>query len=102
MTWSTGTLPSVYTPEVGWYDEEIPYYDWVTGESTDVSKQIGHFTQMVWTDTTHIGCAETRITRTSLGVDTNYAYSVCRYSPPGNIYSGGSLLIEKVQPLIVQ
>ena len=35
MTWSTGTLPTVYTPETGWYDDEIPFYDWVTGESTD-------------------------------------------------------------------
>ena len=64
MTASTGTLPTVYTPEPQWYEGEIPFYNWSTGETTDPSEQVGHFTQMVWTDTTHIGCGESRITRT--------------------------------------
>ncbi|HYD28509.1 CAP domain-containing protein [Brevundimonas sp.] len=38
---------------------------------------VGHYTQLVWRDTTHVGCAvETRGDRSVLA---------CRYAPPGNI-----------------
>lgn len=37
---------------------------------------VGHYTQMIWRDTTHVGCATV-----SVG---NYDILVCRYSPPGN------------------
>ena len=63
MTASTPTAPGVFTPELGWYEGEIPFYNWATGGTTDPSEQVGHFTQMVWDDTTHIGCGEARISR---------------------------------------
>ncbi len=40
-------------------------------------RDIGHYTQMVWRHTTDIGCG--------WASDSNSAYLVCRYSPPGNI-----------------
>ena len=67
-------------PEIGWYDDEEPNYDYATGSSSN-GGVIGHFTQMVWRETTEIGCAERKITREN-GWD--YTYSVCRYTPPGN------------------
>ena len=40
-------------------------------------EDVGHYTQLVWRDTTHVGCAvETRGDRSVLA---------CRYAPPGNI-----------------
>jgi uncharacterized protein YkwD len=36
----------------------------------------GHYTQVVWKDTTQVGCG--------LASDANQDYLVCRYSPPGN------------------
>ena len=53
-----GTFPSVSTTE-NWFD-------------------VGHYTQMVWKNTTSVGCAG----RT--GSDGYYRL-VCRYSAPGNI-----------------
>jgi hypothetical protein len=45
-----------------------------TGNWADV----GHYTQIIWRDTTHVGCALS----TAGGNDI----LVCRYSPPGNYY----------------
>jgi uncharacterized protein YkwD len=38
---------------------------------------VGHYTQMVWRGTTHVGCAVHRGGR--------HDFLICRYSPPGNI-----------------
>lgn len=37
---------------------------------------VGHYTQIVWPSTTHVGCAMASSATTD--------YFVCRYSPPGN------------------
>ncbi|WP_265563487.1 CAP domain-containing protein [Sphingomicrobium arenosum] len=37
---------------------------------------VGHYTQIVWPTTTHVGCA--------LASSATMDYFVCRYSPPGN------------------
>jgi hypothetical protein len=71
-----------FTPEdmVGdWIEEKAQYRHGVfphvsrTPNWTDV----GHYTQLVWRSTTHVGCAiVTRDDRSILA---------CRYAPPGNI-----------------
>lgn len=62
----------------GWVDEQQYFKEGVfpnvstTGSWSDV----GHYTQVVWASTTHVGCA----IASSNTSDT----LVCRYSPPGN------------------
>ena len=78
----TGWGGRQFTPEdmIGdWMAEKANYRHGVfpnvsrTGNWSDV----GHYTQLVWRDTTHVGCAvETRGDRSVLA---------CRYAPPGNI-----------------
>lgn len=46
-----------------------------TGKWEDVS----HYTQLIWKDTRHVGCA--------LSKNAQWEYLVCRYDPPGN-YEG--------------
>jgi uncharacterized protein YkwD len=47
--------------------------DSTTGNWADV----GHYTQLIWFNTTSVGCAEAS--------DGNFDYLVCQYSPPGNV-----------------
>lgn len=59
-----------------WYDE-ISLYDW---RNPSFNSEIGHFTQLVWKDTTKIGCAR-GFSKRGKGV-----YLVCNYDPPGNVF----------------
>lgn len=68
-----------------WTDERAAY---VHGIYPDVRRPgdvtvVGHYTQMVWRDTTDVGCAlvEGRGQRDR----RNRQILVCRYSPPGNV-----------------
>ena len=38
---------------------------------------VGHYTELIWRDTTHVGCA--------VAIRGDRAVLACRYSPPGNI-----------------
>ena len=78
----TGWGSRVWTPEemVGeWIAEKRNYMHGVfpnvsrTGQWTAV----GHYTQIVWRGTTHVGC--------SIASRGNRSVLACRYSPPGNI-----------------
>ena len=62
----------------GWISEKTMYID---GVLPNVSKDgnwttVGHYTQIIWKSTTHVGCA--------VASDDRDDYLVCRYSPPGN------------------
>jgi hypothetical protein len=63
-----------------WVEERARYIDALlpnvstTGEWGDV----GHYTQIIWRTTTHVGCA--------LASNGRADFLVCRYSPPGNVF----------------
>lgn len=66
-----------YSPHeamVAWYDE-YQQYDYASGQ---FSSSTGHFTQMVWKDTTEVGCA-------TINCDGWGPYLACEYTPRGNI-----------------
>jgi hypothetical protein len=45
--------------------------------STGRWEDVGHYTQIVWSDTARVGCA--------LRSSAEYDYLVCRYASPGNV-----------------
>ncbi|MDY7230138.1 CAP domain-containing protein [Hyalangium rubrum] len=48
-------------------------------------KQCGHYTQIVWRNTTHVGCAMKLCDKNSpFQGFTRWEFWVCNYSPPGN------------------
>ncbi|KAJ5917446.1 hypothetical protein N7466_011000 [Penicillium verhagenii] len=82
------------------YNDEIEYFPTPYGESdpsmSDFDKW-GHFSQIVWKATTHVGCAT--VVCDPLGdVDSSDAlpFTVCNYSPVGNV--GGEYGDNVLQP----
>ena len=64
----------------GWLSERTLYVD---GPVPDISRtgnwaDVGHYSQIIWSDTRHVGCALVNNERLDL--------LVCRYDPAGNIY----------------
>eukprot|EP01025_Chloroclados_australasicus_P035343 TRINITY_DN3600_c0_g1_i3.p1 TRINITY_DN3600_c0_g1~~TRINITY_DN3600_c0_g1_i3.p1 ORF type:complete len:591 (-),score=56.65 TRINITY_DN3600_c0_g1_i3:881-2653(-) len=82
----------------GWYNE-IDLYDY---SNPVFEVATGHFTQIVWSDTTQVGCyihtcPEYVLSerKSPLQVPGDWEYVVCRYNPPGNFKN---LMAEKVTP----
>jgi len=78
----TGWGERVWTPEemVGeWIAEKAQYRDGVfpNVSRTGDWEAVGHYTQLIWRGTTHVGCA--------IAVQGDRSVLACRYSPPGNI-----------------
>lgn len=72
MFWASGRQ---WTPDavVNNWAEEAADYDYSTNRCRGVC---GHYTQVVWADTTEVGCAVVRSSREEMWV--------CNYNPPGN------------------
>ncbi|KAK6504868.1 hypothetical protein TWF481_006805 [Arthrobotrys musiformis] len=70
--------PNVSAAITAWKDE-VDKYDY---GDPDFSKETGHFTQLVWTNTTQIGCA-----RKECGGEGEAPgwFIACEYSPHGNV-----------------
>ena len=63
-----------------WVAEKNNYHGGPITPDIPANQTIGHYTQMVWRNTTSVGCGA--------GSDSKLPYSilVCRYYPPGNIF----------------
>ncbi|XP_028130843.2 venom allergen 5-like [Diabrotica virgifera virgifera] len=76
----------------GWYDEVKIYPpEWAKSFDTH-GKKVGHYTQIVWADTNHVGCGITKYLED--GWET--WYMACNYGPGGN--AGAKPLYEQGPP----
>ena len=66
-----------------WVSEK-QYYNYGNNSCSDVC---GHYTQVVWADSTKLGCAMANCTKNSPLGGGDWELWVCNYDPPGN--SGG-------------
>ncbi len=91
LSWSTGktSVQDVSIQEVvkTWADEE-KWYDY-TSNRCEPGKQCGHYTQIVWQDTSEVGCA------LKVCADKSQSW-VCSYNPAGN-YVGQRPYEKKTQ-----
>ncbi|CAA6798689.1 MAG: Unknown protein [uncultured Sulfurovum sp.] len=63
-----------------WYDEKKYYND--TTEECKIGHVCGHYTQIVWKNSKHLGCASAKYIK---GSYKNGYVTVCKYYPYGNI-----------------
>lgn len=71
-----------YNGEVGWYPQP---YGQASPDMTNFEKW-GHFSQIVWGDTTSVGCATNNCGPNGLanvGSDVSPYFTVCNYYPAG-------------------
>jgi hypothetical protein len=74
-----------------WYGEEKNYNCPANTCDTTGGKMCGHLTQIVWRDTTTVGCGLAKCQMVS-GSTTWYVQNcVCRYQPPGNMNGNSPL-----------
>jgi hypothetical protein len=78
----------------GFYNNELGNFEGLYGQDTpsnidtDAFDGWGHFSQIVWSDTTDVGCATVDCTAQGLGnvgSDVPPFFTVCNYFPPGKI-----------------
>ncbi|XP_028777942.1 pathogenesis-related protein 1-like [Neltuma alba] len=76
IAWSSSDMTGTDAVKM-WVDEKANY-DY--NSNSCVSGQCGHYTQVVWKNSIHVGCAKVRC-------DNGGTFIGCNYDPPGN-YEG--------------
>ena len=80
------------TASVDAWGDERALYSW-KGTQTGFTEATGHFTQLVWKDTTSVGCAAVDCHGVS-GSNIQGVFLVCEYWPAGNIVGDNDQYFE--------
>jgi Cysteine-rich secretory protein family len=85
LYYSAGSVPTPADAVASWESESTAYTYAAIGDPVNTFSDIGHYTQLVWANTTQIGCGVTHCTtNTPFPGFPEWDFIVCRYSPPGN------------------
>ena len=80
--YSYGEMAQLWVDEKRYFvNRPTPNFS-TTGNFADV----GHYTQIIWPDTTQLGCA--------IASDRGFDYLVCRYTAPGNVMGQRALPVR--------
>ena len=76
----TDQMISTDSDPVYWWAAEEESYNYAKN-TCQAGEQCGHYTQLVWADTTEVGCGVSSCIKGEERIDL----WVCRYNPPGNV-----------------
>ncbi|KAK3199736.1 hypothetical protein Dsin_023151 [Dipteronia sinensis] len=88
LAWSSGDLSGVEAVGL-WVKEKADYY--IISNTCRTGKVCGHYTQVVWQDSQHLGCAKVRC-------ETGGSFIICNYDPPGNVVGSRPFEINQTAP----
>ncbi|XP_024365166.1 pathogenesis-related protein PRB1-2 [Physcomitrium patens] len=75
LFWGSGQNWTPFEAVTAWNDEKVDYN--YNTNTCAPNKVCGHYTQVVWNTTTHVGCASEMCSDDGI-------YIICSYDPPGN------------------
>ena len=78
---AAASYPLTYSGAISMWEDEKAHYHYATNRC-DSGEVCGHYTQMIWKDTTQVGCGKATYTT---GKYVGGTVIVCRYNPPGNV-----------------
>ncbi|KAJ8941289.1 hypothetical protein NQ314_010439, partial [Rhamnusium bicolor] len=81
------TVKSIKDLILLWYDEVSIFNTTWINDTRDRGVKVGHYTQLVWAETTEIGCAMTYYTTIETQRKWYHIVFVCNYGPGGNYVS---------------
>lgn len=91
-------VPATPASSVAAWDSESTLYTYGTIPSPN-QNDIGHYTQLVWANTTAVGCAITTCSINSpFGGNAPWNFVACQYSPPGNFTGQFPYVLAVVNP----
>lgn len=92
VVYPTKGMDACTSAAYSWYMEVTSYNFSNPSVSKEQDVQIGHFTQMIWSSSTKLGCAWARckqgLAQTGLSLPADFV--VCAYSPGGNVMGVGA------------
>jgi hypothetical protein len=77
--YASTNVPNPVVDSVNQWYNEISSYDFGAGGFAEAT---GHFTQVIWLKTTHLGCG---VATNCTSIDGYSVLVVCRYTPAGNV-----------------
>jgi hypothetical protein len=110
LAWGWGTPALTSTKAIGdWYGEIGVPYDFdhpidsykaaEDADPADHTKEVRHFTQVVWKATKEVGCAVATCEAPAPDrTDSMWKFFVCRYLPPGNINAKNPGVLDENVP----
>ncbi len=72
------------TASTSWYSE-VQYFDFNTFKSNTAGKAVGHFTAMIWKNSTQIGLGYVKVIENFMGYAGQAVYIVANYAPTPNL-----------------
>lgn len=73
--------------DIGWYNREAPFFtEYGSATPSDLQSKgdtYGHFTQLVWKESSRLGCASYLCAPGTIKKDYQAWNTVCNYDPPG-------------------
>jgi hypothetical protein len=95
LAWSWPTGKIMDSLNNGWVGKEKPFYNYnLPSQCTGDFSKCGHYTQIIWAETSRFGCGARTGCKNMLGVAGSGVVFVCNFQSQGNIFTDSKTMIK--------